>query len=280
MSMLEEIFGDRVKKPAGPPPSQPRTKRPPPPKVRARDLVSEARNVGSFELAGGLRAIIEESAADAFRALAANLTAQAQAQGLRSVVLSSCYRGEGRTTTAIGLGLSMAQSPGTSVLLLEGDLRHPKMKEYLSLPVRAGLDDVLAGKADVAEAMVFCEDDNLAVLPVRYARSKAANILDSPAMKELAPLLLASFDHVICDSTPALSTRDPSVLGKQMGGVALVVQAAATRRESAGRAMSVFKQAGVPLLGLILNHTRFYVPRCFRSAENSANDDSRKPQQA
>ena len=261
MSIVKEIFGDKVEAvPARPAARSGEEKTAPRPTVHARDLISEARKVQKFVLAEGVAVAGKTQAAEEFRALRTNLLTLKATKGLGSIVLSSCHHREGKTTTAINLALFMAKSPHRKVLLLEGDLRRPNVKECLSLPIEAGVEDVLTGKAKIGEALFYSEEDNLAVLPVRSGHADAAERLDSPAMEKLMPLLLASFDHVICDGTPLLSTTDPCVLGSRMGGVALVVRAGVTQRESVEHAMLILEQAGIPFIGLILNHVRFYVP--------------------
>jgi len=252
MSLIEEIFGDKARRPREPSSPQPGERTP---ADRARDLISEAKKVDKFEAARGVRAPSDTRAAEEFRALCTNLMGLDAAQGINSIVLSSCHQGEGRTTAAINLALSMAKGPYRKVLLFEGDLRSPVIKQRLSLQIEVGVEDVLTGTARVGEALVYSREDNLTVLPARGGYSDPAEMLDSPAMEELAPMLVAAFDYVICDSPP-LSTPDSFVLGRRMGALALVVRAGETQRQSVTDAVSILKQADVPFAGLILNRVK------------------------
>ncbi len=259
MSLVDQVFGGKVKgatQTAAIPTSEPAE-----PRVRPRDLIAEARKVSKFDITKHMEVIPGTQVAEEFRALRTNLLTLKAREGVNSVAISSCHHGEGKTTTAINLARFLAKARHRKVLLFDGDLRRPKVKEFLSLKPEVGLEDVLSGEADVKDALVYSEKDNLVALPVRTGHSSATEMLDVPAMGELASLLTASFDYVVCDTTPLLSTTDPCVLGARMGGVALVVRAGVTQRESVEHGRNILEQADVRLLGLILNHVRFYIPR-------------------
>jgi len=262
MSLVDEVFGSKLTgatRAAPVPTGEPTA--PVHPSVPPRDLIAEARRVPKLEIAKHMEVISGTQVAEEFRALRTNLLSIKAREGINSIVVSSCHHGEGKTTTAINLARFMAKARHRKVLLFDGDLRRPKIKEFLSLKPEVGLEDVLSGKADIKEALLYSEEDNLAVLPVRGGHSSATEMLDVPAMGELASLLTASFDYVICDTTPLLSTTDPCVLGNRMGGVVIVVRAGVTQRESVEHGKTILEQADVRLLGMVLNHVRFYIPR-------------------
>ncbi|MFW5798286.1 MAG: polysaccharide biosynthesis tyrosine autokinase [Planctomycetota bacterium] len=219
------------------------------------------RTVDAFPISRLHDAELSSGASEEFRVLRTNLLSLQERRGIRSLTISSCHHSEGKTTTATNLARFMAKSRDRRILLVDADIRRPKVKEVLGIKVQFGLDDVLMGRCSLDQAMVFSEADNLMVLPTRRGHSNATELLELPLMDSLIETLDKQFDFVLYDSTPIFSTADPGVLGAKTDGIVLVIKAGTTYRESIEHALHQVEQAGGVVLGVILNQLRVYLPK-------------------
>jgi capsular exopolysaccharide synthesis family protein len=186
---------------------------------------------------------------------------QALAIDTPSVLLTSCHHAEGKTHTAMHLALAMARRRGSRILLLDLDLRRPRLHRMMGLPRReTDIVSVLRGKCDPEEAMLYSGEDNLYVLCARREYSSGTDYLDTAQTEALFARFHQTFDFVLVDSSPCLSTSDPGILGQFVGGMVLVVRCQETQRESIQHAISTMRELGVETVGVILTHMRFFLP--------------------
>jgi capsular exopolysaccharide synthesis family protein len=174
---------------------------------------------------------------------------------LRHFVVTSSASGEGKTTVATNLAISWAQA-GSSVCLVEADLRRPGVSSFLGIDGSLGLSDVVVGDSVLDDVMVRWNHGMLSVLPAGSLPPDPAALLGSSAMASLVSLLRGRFDVVIYDSPPLLSVTDGIVLGHQTDGVVLVVQAHATRPEHLTSSIEQLRSARVDMLGTVLTRER------------------------
>jgi protein-tyrosine kinase len=188
----------------------------------------------------------ESLAAEQFRLLLARIDRAAAARPLRTIAVSSCARGEGRSTTALNLAFAAARE-GRDVVLVECDLRHPKIAALLNLAPRAGLAEVVEGKADLPQALTRVH--GIAVLCAGDARDPAS-VLRSPRLASTLDALRSSFPLVILDAPPALASGDARRLAAAVDGVVLVVRAGQTPRELVRMAVDSLSEK---IIGIVLN---------------------------
>lgn len=191
------------------------------------------------------------SVAEAYRALRAALLVS-RAGGLRSIVVTSSGPGEGKTTTAINLGVVMAQL-GKKVLLIDADLHKPRVHEVLKISNRVGLVSVLAESAELSKAILPSSVPNLFITPAGPSSPNPSGLLASEAMEKLLQQSLASFDCVVIDSPPVQLVADALILGTQTDGVVLTVRAGKTPREQVAKTRDLLHRAQVRILGVLLN---------------------------
>ena len=192
------------------------------------------------------------AAAEAVRRLRTNLQFVDVAERSRSIVISSSVPGEGKTTTAINLAVSLADA-GSRVLLIDADLRRPAVAEYLGLESGAGLTTVLIGRADVEDVVQPWGDSTLDVLAAGQIPPNPSELLGSTAMRTLLGRLTETYDTVIIDSPPVLPVTDAAVLGRQAGGVLLVAGVDRIHRPQLKETLESLDTAGSHLLGLVIN---------------------------
>ncbi|MDF2825627.1 MAG: capsular exopolysaccharide biosynthesis protein [Mycobacterium sp.] len=188
--------------------------------------------------------------ADAFRELRINLRFLEVADGPRVLLVASCLPGDGRTTTAVNLALALAEA-GHTVVLVDGDLRRPRVADSLELPGEVGLSTVLAGDAELPAALLQTRFPRLTALSAGEPPANPSELLESQAAKDVLLELGAQFDYVIVD-TPSLAVTDATVLAASTQGVLLVARSGTSRRKQLAAAVASLNRAGAPLLGAVL----------------------------
>nr|WP_285319362.1 polysaccharide biosynthesis tyrosine autokinase [Pseudarthrobacter sp. lyk4-40-TYG-27] len=190
--------------------------------------------------------------AEAFRQIRTNLQFAHVGQSSRTLLVTSSTPGEGKSTTAANLAISLAES-GQSVLLVDGDLRRPKIGEYLGLDRNAGLTTALVGNADVEDLLQPWGPQGMAVLTSGQIPPNPSELLGSEAMKHLLMYVEAQYDIVVIDAPPLLPVTDAAVLAQHVGGVVLIIEAQATKTAEIQRSISALEMVAAPILGVVLN---------------------------
>jgi len=188
----------------------------------------------------------ESVAAEQYRVLLGRIDRAALARPLRTIVITSCARGEGRTVTATNLALTAARD-GREVVLVECDLRRPSVAGLLDLAPRPGLAEVVEGRAELPQALTRV--DGLTVLCAGEAGDIPA-VVRSPRLPTPLDTLRASFSLVILDAPPALTLSDAGRLASTADGIVLVVRAGETPRDVVRMAVDALPDR---LLGIVLN---------------------------
>ncbi|QHK20170.1 polysaccharide biosynthesis tyrosine autokinase [Pseudarthrobacter psychrotolerans] len=190
--------------------------------------------------------------AESFRQLRTNLQFANIGQRTSAVLVTSSLPGEGKTTTATNMALTLAQS-GQSVVLVDADLRRPMVAEYLGLDRNAGLTTVLVGDAELNEMLQPWGADNLFVLTSGRIPPNPSELLGSEAMGQLIRQLSETFDAVVIDSPPLLPVTDAAVLAQQVGGVILVIDTQRTRQASVFKSLHSLSLVSANLMGVVMN---------------------------
>jgi receptor protein-tyrosine kinase len=191
--------------------------------------------------------------AEAFRELRINVKFLEVGDGPRVLLVASAMPNEGRTTTALNLALALAQA-GHKVVLVDGDLRRPRVASYLDIDQQVGLSTVLTGRSALGEALIATRFPRLTVLGSGAVPDNPAELLESQAAKDVVRELGDSFDYVIVDSPPTLVT-DASIWAANAQGVLLIARFGQTKRSQLTHAADVLGRAGAPLLGAVVTMT-------------------------
>jgi succinoglycan biosynthesis transport protein ExoP len=191
--------------------------------------------------------------AEAFRALRTNLQFVDAASHPRSIVFTCSWPGEGKTTTAANLALTMGAA-GSSVCLVEGDLRRPRLLHYLGLEGRVGLTNVIIGQAALDDVLQpFGDTGRIMVLGAGSIPPNPSELLGSDAMARTLRQLEDRFDYVIVDAPPLLPVTDAAVLSAIAGGTVVVVGCGVVKKEQLARALAVLDGVSANVLGLVVN---------------------------
>jgi capsular exopolysaccharide synthesis family protein len=190
--------------------------------------------------------------AEAFRQLRTNLKFLDVDRPLKAIVVTSAVPDEGKSTTTANLAITMAQA-GHKVLLIEGDLRRPKVVEYLGLEGAIGLTNVLVGQVDIDTVLQPWGRDGLWVLSSGSIPPNPSELLGSQNMAELMQVLRQRFDVILVDAPPLLPVTDAAVAAGTADGVLLVVRHGHATRAQVETAVETLRGVDAYLAGAVLN---------------------------
>ena len=196
------------------------------------------------------------SFSESIRELRANLQYLTTAQGARSIVITSSGAGEGKTTTAVNLALSLAEAQ--SVVLVDADLRKPRIAAMLGIDGGVGLTDVLVGRVGLDDALQE-SSNGLVVLPSGGVPPNASELLQSEAMKSLIDELNRRYSTVLFDTPPAGLLSDARVLARQCSGALVLAALGRSKRPQLRATASALGRAGARTLGVVAT----FVPSAF-----------------
>jgi protein-tyrosine kinase len=189
--------------------------------------------------------------AERFRTLRSRLYQIAGLRPLRRVLVTSSLPGEGKTFVATNLARSIIRQADRRVLLIDGDLRAPRLHAALGAPSTPGLSDYLRGEANHYSIVQNSLANNLCFVACGTRVSNPSELLLSDRMAQLLDTLAPAFDWVILDSPPSLPVHDASNLAGLCDGVLFVLHAGKTDDEAALKASREFRDKN--LLGVVLN---------------------------
>jgi protein-tyrosine kinase len=229
---------------------------PPNPLAAALDAPTalEAGGFHSFSDEWIPRLVIAEHAnvrlVEEFRQLAATLHQAQTTSNIRVLVVTSAEPGEGKSTTAVNLALTLSESYKRRVLLIDADLRRPALHEITQVPNTKGLGETLKAAGD-HKLPLFQLSETLMLAPAGRPDSNPMNALTSPRMRHMLVEAAMRFDWVIIDAPPIGPIADSSLLAPLSDGVLLVVRARRTHHLSAQKAIDAIGRDR--LLGVVLN---------------------------
>jgi polysaccharide biosynthesis transport protein len=199
---------------------------------------------------------------EAFNSLYSNIGFASTQTNIQTIAVSSLGSQDGKSLIATNLARAAAIA-GNKVLLVDADLRSPRLHTYLNLDNSRGLSDSILlqnGSANDSNSAFHyiqpsCLDENLYVLTAGQVSSNPVRLLSSPTFKSLMQEFAAEFDLVIYD-TPALNFADLSWVGSQVDGIIIVAKLGKTQRNTLAQAIQNLRNSQLPILGLVANGAR------------------------
>lgn len=202
---------------------------------------------------GGMKARSE-----AYRALRTSVLLSTASRPPQTVLITSSTGSEGKTTTAVNLALVLAQC-GSSVVLLDCDLRRPSLARILDIPNGKGMSNYLTGNDKADEVIHQCpSESNLWIIPSGPTPPNPAELVSSPLMATLLQELSGRFKYIIVDSPPLLAVTDATVVSTLVDGCVLIVESGVTPKKMILRASKMLSGANARLLGVVLNKVRVH----------------------
>lgn len=208
--------------------------------------------------------------AESFRAVRTNLLFSTAEEGGRCTMVTSTGPGEGKTLVATNIAVALAEA-GLRVILLDADMRKPRVHSVFSQPQGPGLSNVLVGQAKASEAVRTTTVPGLWLLPAGLKPPNPAELLGSTRFKDLLVAIRQHFDWVIIDTPPVMAVTDSSVMAHLTTGVLFVVGSEMTSRYAAKRAIEQLEKVQATFIGGILNrvdlqHNPYYYSHYYRRA--------------
>jgi capsular exopolysaccharide synthesis family protein len=194
--------------------------------------------------------------AESYRHLRTSLLLSSAGQPPKTILVTSSQPSEGKTTTAINTAFMLAQT-GVEVLIIDCDLRRPRLHANLDVPNTAGLTNLLSGDTNIDGLIQTYErQPNLKLLTSGPVPPNPAELLGSDEMRKLLATLSQRFAHIIIDSPPTISFTDSAILSTMVDGVVLVVHGGRSSRAVVRRAKQQLLDIGAHIFGVVLNNVK------------------------
>jgi succinoglycan biosynthesis transport protein ExoP len=190
--------------------------------------------------------------AEAYRAVRTALYFSTHGEKHKLVQVTSPDMGDGKSTLITNLAVSIAQS-GKRTLLIDADLRRPRLHKMLAVPGEVGLAGVIAGTAELSSAVRETPVNGLFVLPSGPPPPNPAELLTSPRLEELLDAVREQYDFVLVDTPPLLAVTDPCVVAPRVDGVILAIRLSKQSGPQAERAKEILATLGAKVLGVVVN---------------------------
>lgn len=209
--------------------------------------------------------------AESYRHLRTSLLLSSAGQPPKTILVTSSQPSEGKTTTAINTAFMLAQT-GAEVLIIDCDLRRPRLHTQFEVANSKGLTTWLSGERDLDNLLqVFPKTPNLKILTSGPVPPNPAELLGSEEMRRLLGQLSERFAHIIIDSPPAISFTDASILSTMVDGVMLVVHGGRSSRAVVRRAKQQLLDVGAHIFGVVLNNVKLEQQDYYYSGYYSSN---------
>lgn len=197
--------------------------------------------------------LAQHALADAFRLLRTQVLQRLTLAGYSTLAITSANRGEGKSLTAVNLAISLALHVSRTVLLVDLDLRRPRIHRYFGIEPEAGLNDYLLGDVPLSACLINPGIERLVLLPVRAALEASSELLLAPKMIRLARELKTRYADrlVLYDLPPVLASDDALAFLQHVEGCLLVVQDGGTPKGDLVRAAELLSECDV--IGTVLN---------------------------
>lgn len=193
--------------------------------------------------------------AEAYRHLRTSILLSTAGRPPRSLLITSSVPSEGKTTTAVNTALSLAQT-GAKVLVIDADMRRPRLHSIFNLNNSQGLSSLLSREAsvkDISSAIQVDEESGLFVLTAGPVPPNPAELIGSDQMLKVIAAVTADFTHVVVDSPPVAAFTDGVLIAAMVDAVLLVVHSGKSSRKVVSRARKLLHDVGARIVGVVLN---------------------------
>ncbi|RXZ81473.1 polysaccharide biosynthesis tyrosine autokinase [Paenibacillaceae bacterium] len=195
----------------------------------------------------------ESEGAEPYRSLRTTIEYAAATQGKKVFMVTSAKKGEGKSTVAANLALSIAQT-GKNTVLVDANLRNPTQNIIMGTSNHFGLSSYLEGQTDREEDIVKSSTaEQLAIVPAGPQPVNPAELLTKERMDSLLELLKTEYDYVIVDTPSLLSATDPQIIATRADGVIMVVEHRKLSQAHAKQAVKHLSTVNAKLIGVVFN---------------------------
>jgi polysaccharide biosynthesis transport protein len=192
--------------------------------------------------------------AEAFSRLRTNLIFSARKNGLRTFLVTSVVKGDGKSTIISNLAISIAKT-GRKVLVIDADFRNPELHKFFSIDNLPGLSEFLVEKAKFKDAVKHTKYDGLDVVPGGSTPEDPAEVLGRPDLANLIKYAETVYDIILIDVAGSLAVTDSTVIAPLIGGILLVVRINYVRRDVLTNTIKNLKNINANFVGVVVNRT-------------------------
>ncbi len=185
-------------------------------------------------------------------ALRTTLLRESQRERRRVILVTSAGAGEGKTTLAASLAISLARA-GRRTLLVDGDLRSPAVNQLFEIPLQPGFSEIVLSEIDAVDAIQQTHVDNLFVLPAGQYDREVLQSLARDGLEGVLEKLREEYDFIVIDSHPVLAATDSLLLAQRVDGVLLAVLRSVSQMPHVYAAAQRLSSLGVRVLGAVIN---------------------------
>lgn len=189
---------------------------------------------------------------EAFRRLRTNILSLQKRAPLKALMVASAEPNEGKSTTTVNLAYSIAQS-GNSVLVVDGDMRRPKMHDVFHLPNEAGLTDVLERGVPAEDVIQETSVPGISLLASGNSDDSPAELLTRPRMAEFLEEVREAYDFVLLDTPALIAVADASIIAPVVDGVLFVVTRTQSQENLVREAWQELEIVNANMVGLVIN---------------------------
>lgn len=181
-------------------------------------------------------------------------------ESIKTILFTGTAHGDGTSTTAVSFATTLARDCRLNVLLIDANLRSPRLHEVFNIEYNQGLADLLTKEEVKVSLFIKVGHGNLYLIPCGKKNSGPLAIFESTRFDKRLKIMREWFDYVILDAPPVNSYAESKVMGTKVDGVILVIESGKTRKQVTIRAKQELEDAGAKLLGVILNRRKHYIP--------------------
>lgn len=193
------------------------------------------------------------AATEAYRLARSNIEFSIIGSGCKVIIVTSADIGDGKTTTAINVAGAFAMQVDKKTLIIDCDLRKPRVAKYLKLKAKFGLTNYLCNGVELDKIIYKTDINGLSAIYSGDIPPNPAELLESRQMLELLEQLKQQFDYIVIDTPPINIVIDALSLAKHTDGIAVVIRENKTTYKDIDAMLDTFKIANIKLLGFILN---------------------------
>ncbi|MBN2438781.1 MAG: polysaccharide biosynthesis tyrosine autokinase, partial [Deltaproteobacteria bacterium] len=194
----------------------------------------------------------KSTASESYRGLRTGILFSAADVPPRTILITSAAPTEGKTITSANLAVTMAQA-GNKILLIDCDMRRPRMHRVFNVPRDRGLSNILAGTCGIDETLLHTAIPRVDIIPSGPVPPNPSEMLGSQSMFKIIETLRGRYDQIIIDSPPITAVTDSVIISRWVDGVLLVIRAGETHREIIKNGIGLLQAANARILGAILN---------------------------
>src|SRR5712692_10297618 len=223
--------------------------------------------------------------AESYRQLRTSVLLSTAGRAPKTLLITSSLPGEGKTTTAVNTAISLAQT-GAAVVIIDADMRRPRLRSIFDLPERQGLSSILSSemKADEMLSLIALDETTgLRVMTSGPIPPNPAELIGSDQMRKLISALSRTSTHIVIDSPPISSFTDGVLIASMVDGVLLVVHGGKSSRSVVRRSRQLLIDVGAKIFGVVLNNVSvrshdyyYYYQRYYHQSYYSKDVESEK----